>query len=292
MSKIQHFYKSIEELRNEYYQLLPGKETLVNMINEKEVSEQVYNSNAIESSTLTLEETERILMEIDVDRYISERELFEAKNLARVSEYIHKKAKDHDLDNSMILLLHRMLISNIQDDIAGRFREKGEYVKVANHIAPAPERIENLLQDVFTAYLSNTTEHIVRKISRFHLAFENIHPFIDGNGRIGRVLNNYLLLRKGYVPINIRFVDRTQYYEAFSEYDDDGSTETMENIIGIALMNSYHKRISYLKGEDIISLKEYAEYRKISYSNLLNKAKRQTIPAFQEGGKWKIGKGA
>ncbi|MFH0804722.1 MAG: Fic family protein, partial [Patescibacteria group bacterium] len=67
------------------------------MIAESEVAEQVYNSNAIENSTLTLEETEKILLQIDLDRYITEREIFEAKNLARVVTYIDKRAKEQEL---------------------------------------------------------------------------------------------------------------------------------------------------------------------------------------------------
>ena len=75
-----------------------GKEALVKLLSETEVAEQVYNSNAIENSTLTLEETEKILLQIDLDRYINERELFEAKNLARVVEYINSKAKERELN--------------------------------------------------------------------------------------------------------------------------------------------------------------------------------------------------
>jgi hypothetical protein len=103
------------------------------------------------------------------------------------------------------------------------------------------------------------------------------------------VLNNYLLLRDGYVPINIKFIDRKLYYEAFEEFDRSRATGIMEEIVGKALTNSYHKRITYLEGKRIITLVEYAKEKRISHSNLLNKAKRQTIEAFLEKGIWKIG---
>lgn len=77
-------YKKINELRKRYYEAASGKENLLNLILEAEVSEQVYNSNAIENSTLSLDETEKILLHIDLDRYITERELLEARNLAKV----------------------------------------------------------------------------------------------------------------------------------------------------------------------------------------------------------------
>jgi len=69
-------------------------------------------------------------------------------------------------------------------------------------------------------YNSTSSENIIKKIAPLHLVFENIHPFVDGNGRIGRVLNNYLLIREGFVPINIKFIDRKSYYEAFREFDE------------------------------------------------------------------------
>ncbi len=85
-------FSTIASLRERYYRASHQKEALIALINEVEVGEQVYNSNAIENSTLSLEETEKILRQIDLDRFINERELFEAKNLARVISYIDKKA--------------------------------------------------------------------------------------------------------------------------------------------------------------------------------------------------------
>jgi len=98
--------------------LADKKKSLLELINENEVAEQVYDSNAIENSTLSLEDTEKILLKIDLDKFISERELFESKNLAKVVEYTNKNAKSKELDLEMVLFLHKILISNIRDDIA------------------------------------------------------------------------------------------------------------------------------------------------------------------------------
>src|SRR5258706_9606831 len=111
----------IQALKLEYDKLKAGKESLLNIIQEVEIPESVYNSNAIENSTLTLKETEKILLEMEVSRNVDLREVFEAKNLARVIQYIRKKAQEADLTEELILLLHQMLISNIDDNIAGRF---------------------------------------------------------------------------------------------------------------------------------------------------------------------------
>lgn len=289
MSNSLQLLKKINAYRERYYKNSAGKEALLQLILEAETTEQVYNSNAIENSTLTLEETEKILLQIELDRYITERELFEAKNLARVVDYIQKKSKEEELTLDRILLLHKLLLAHIRDDIAGRFRQNQEYVRVGSHIAPPPKEVVGLLQDMLAAFYAAQHEPVIRRIAKMHLEFEHIHPFVDGNGRIGRVLNNYLLMREGFVPINIQFVDRKAYYSAFQAFDAGGSTMLMEAIIGKALANSYHKRLAYLEGKKIVSLAEYAKLNHLSHSNVLNKAKRQTIEAFTEKGKWKIG---
>ncbi|KKQ92932.1 MAG: hypothetical protein UT66_C0057G0003 [candidate division CPR2 bacterium GW2011_GWC1_39_9] len=289
MAKILNVYKSVNFLRERYYKASIGKDALIKLISEAEVAEQVYNSNAIEHSTLTLEETEKILLQIDLDRFITEREIFEAKNLARVVSYIDTRAKEQELNLEVILSLHMMLLSNIRDDVAGRFRRDNEFVRVANHIAPNPREVVDRLTKMLAEYNAASHENIIKRIAKLHLTFEYTHPFVDGYGRIGRAINNYLLIREGFVPVNIKFIDRKRYYEAFKEFDEKGKTFIMEEIVGKALTNSYHKRLAYLEGKKIITLVDYAKNNKLSHSNLINKASRQTIEAFLEKNVWKIG---
>ena len=279
----------IRELRRRFIAAKGGKEQLLTILNQAEVSEQVYNSNAIENSTLSLEETEKILHQIELDRFITEREIFEAKNLARVVQYITHKALERELDRETILLLHKMLIANIRDEIGGRFRALNEWVRVGSHVGSAPADIEERISAALVQYYADPTESIVLRVARFHLEFEAIHPFVDGNGRIGRVLINYLLIREGYVPINILFVDRREYHDAFSEYHKRQHTKVMEQLVFLALTNSYHKRLAYLEGRSVMTLNTYAKQHRLSHPNLINKAKRQTIEAFLEYGVWKIG---
>lgn len=277
----------IQSLREEYDRLKQGKESLLKLLNESELPEGVYNSNAIENSTLTLKETEKILLEMDVSRNLSLREVFEAKNLARVMEYIETKSQA-DLSKETILLLHQMLIGNIDDSIAGRFRKKGEYVRVGTHIAPAPEHLERLLKELLIDYSSDQSSYFIDKLAKFHLGFETIHPFNDGNGRIGRVLINYQLFRLGFPGIIIRDKEKQSYYRSFIEYRDSKKTKTMEQLLHLAVTESLHKRIAYLKGYKIIEVAEFAAQQKKSLPAVLNAAKRQTIPAFREKGVWKI----
>lgn len=260
------------------------------MIDEVEIPENVYNSNAIENSTLTLEETEKILLEQKLSRNVSLREVFEAKNLARVIEYKRKKVKESELSKDLIVLFHQMLIGGIDDAIAGRFREKGEYVRVGTYIAPAPEHVEQMIEAALLEYSSALGTYFLDKIAKFHLDFETIHPFCDGNGRIGRVIINFQLLQHGLPRIIIRNKEKDLYYRAFSDYREKKTTKTMEGILSLALVESLHKRLSYLRGERIVKLSEYIKQNRLSAPAVTNVVRRQTIPAFREKGVWKIGK--
>lgn len=279
----------IQSIKAEYERLQRGKEALLALIDEAEIPESVYNSNAIENSSLTLKETERILLEQELSRDVSLREVFEAKNLARVVSYIRSKAATQEVDKELILLLHQMLIGGINDDISGRFRKKGEYVRVGSYIAPPPEQVEPMIDTVLVEYASNLEAYPIDKIAKFHLDFETIHPFCDGNGRIGRVLMNYQLLRLGFPGLIIRNKEKHDYYQTFPLYRLAKNTKPMEKIVALALTEAIHKRITYLKGETIMSLSDLAKKLKQSSSALHNAARRQTIPAFREKGIWKIG---
>jgi len=107
----------IDILKKEFDRLKQGKEALLALIDEAEIAESVYNSNAIENSTLTLKETEKIIMEMEISRNISLREVFEAKNLARIFSFIKNDEKKQELTKDMILFFHKMLLENINDKI-------------------------------------------------------------------------------------------------------------------------------------------------------------------------------
>ncbi len=279
----------IQKLKVEFDALKKGKDSLLVMLDEAEIPENVYNSNAIENSTLTLKETEKILLEMELSRDVSLREVFEAKNLARLIEYAREKVRNIEMNKELILLSYKMLIDNIDDKIAGRFRSKGEYVRVGTYIAPASEHVEAMIDGILSEYSSNLKDYFIEKIAKFHLDFETIHPFCDGNGRIGRVIMNCHLLKLGFPLIIIRNKEKQEYYQAFGDYHDKKSAKAMEKIITLAITESLHKRIAYLKGGKIIKLVDYAKKINKPAPAVLNAAKRQTIPAFREKGVWKIG---
>ena len=280
----------VEGLKKRYDDLKKGREGLLDLLFEAELPESVYNSNAIENSTLTIAETEKILLDLEVARNISLREVFEAKNLGQVSTYIKAKVAVQAVDYDLLLLLHRMLLTTIDEQIAGRVRQGKEYVRVGTHVAPAPEYVPALLKELFSSYEARREVYFLESIARFHLEFEHIHPFVDGNGRIGRLLINYQLMGFGFPPIIIRDKEKRDYYATFKEYAQKKDSSLLEKLLYRLLLESMHKRITYLEGIPIVTLMEYATEHGISPQSLLNKAKRQTIPAFREKGIWKIGR--
>lgn len=280
---------TISQLLKEYQTLKRQKGSLIPLVDEVEISEHVYNSNAIENSTLTLSETEQILLQLEISRHVPLRELFEAKNLALVYEYVAKIAIEKPISIEMILLLHKMLLTNIRDNVSGRFRKDKEMVRVGNHIGIPPEFIKKQMHENIDELNSDLTTPLIYKIAQFHCKFESIHPFIDGNGRLGRVINNYMLIRAGFPPIIIRNKEKQKYYSAIRAYDDQHSFEPMMRLFELAMLESLHKRLAYLNGLKIIPLQKFVVTQSKSSNTLLNAARRQTILAFREKGIWKIG---
>lgn len=282
-------YKRVNTVYMEYLKNKRDKDSLLKIISEVEAPESVYNSNAIENSTLTLDDTERILMDMEVSKNVSLRELNEAQNLNKVMNYVESKSKETDLELDIILFLHKVLLNNINDDIAGRLRKDNEWVRVGKHIGSDPRLVEPLIIKLINIYKASD-EHVLVKAAKFHRSFELIHPFIDGNGRMGRVIINYMLLRAGYTPIIVRDKDKQDYYQSFKL--EKGEQHLIKILVDLTC-ESLHKRLAYMKSLKIVTLDEYgkSEYntKKESASSLLNKAYRQTIPAFRERGIWKIG---
>lgn len=289
MAKFNQNTQKLIDLKKKFDSLRVGKESLLTMLEDIELAESVYNSNAIENSTLTLPDTERILLDLEVSKDYSLREVFEAKNLARVYEYIRLKKDSIVLNQETILFIHRLLIGGIDDSVAGRFRKEHEYVRVGNHIAPAPEHVLRMIEVLLYEYKANHIADVFAKIAHFHVQFETIHPFCDGNGRIGRVLINMQLQEFGYPNIIIRDKEKAAYYKTFPHFRDTTSVKPMEKILYLALSESLHKRIAYLEGKEIITLVEHAKRIAQSLAGLINAGRRQTLPAFREKGVWKIG---
>jgi Fic family protein len=278
----------IEALRQQYMNLTKGNEPLLKEIALAEIPEMVYNSNAIENSTLSLEDTEKILLGGILGRKVNVREVYEAKNLATITEALLEK-NNSALQIKLILSWHKILLTLIDNNIGGRFRIGKEWVRVGNHLGANPQFVNMLMQRLVDDYNKNKTSYFLDSIANFHAEFETIHPFVDGNGRMGRILINLQLMNVGFPPIIIQNKSKhTEYYPLFSQFQTTMKFGGFTELFALLLQESLHKRITLLTAKKIIPLSIWALQKTIKANVAANKAKRQTIPAFRLREKWMI----
>lgn len=278
----------ITQLMKEYQKLSKWNKKALYEIAIAEISEMVYNSNAIENSTLTLKDTEDILIYDQIGKNYNLREVYEAKNLANITEKLLQNS-NQKLSIELILSLHKTLLTGINDNRAGNFRSWKERVQVWRHLGANPTFVNTLMYELVNQYHTNTDKYFLDTIAYFHAEFEIIHPFCDGNGRIGRVLINQQLMELGYPPIIIpNKSKKSYYYPLFDEYKIKNKYDGFTELLALLLMESLHKRITILTAKKIITLNQLAKLNHKNINTYLNKAKRQTIPAFRTRGKWMI----
>ena len=176
----------------------------------------VFNTNAIEGSTIQESEVSKILKKTKAEN----EEEIETKGVAKAVEYIKKTKKDLSLE--LLLKLHKLCFEGSKS-YAGNFRNvnvvirnsKGEII----HSGIPVEKLDDALKEFIDWYNKNKNKFAPLVLSAIiHNQFENIHPFQDGNGRVGRLLLNFILLKNKYPPINILLEDRQEYYKTLQEY--------------------------------------------------------------------------
>lgn len=200
----------------------------ISRLNEEFIIEYTYNSNAIEGNTLTLRETDLVLRGLTIDQKPLKDHL-EAVGHKEAFDFVSELVKNNvPISESVIKQIHYLVLADKKDD-RGVYRKIPVRIMGVKHEPVQPyliePRMKQLLQD-----FNESAEHIVTKLARFHIEFESIHPFIDGNGRTGRLLVNLELMKVGFPPIDIKFSDRIAYYNAFDEYHVKHNLSPMENL--------------------------------------------------------------
>lgn len=280
-------WKRLEALMGDYRGLAARHPEALEQITLAELAESVQQSNAIENSTLTLDDTERILAGRMPSGDPSLREVYEARNLATVTTGM--LTSTDPLSADLILRWHGMLLSGIRDDAAGRFRRAGEWVRVGAHLGANPEFVPRLIDEALARYQDDPPPPPLSAVAWFHCEFEIIHPFVDGNGRIGRVLVNRQLQELGLPPVIVRARNRHHdYYPLLDRYAKTGAYDGMTRLLALLLLESLHKRIALLTSPRVIPLADWARMVGVRGTVAANKAKRQTIPAFRLRDRWMI----
>jgi Fic family protein len=215
------------------------------------------------------------------------REVFEARNLGRIVTELAGGVPPLTVEG--ILGWHGALLAGIRDDAAGRFRSGREWVRVGNHVGASPDSVPRLIEDLLAWYQQDGSMWFLDKIARFHLEFEAIHPFVDGNGRMGRVLINQQLMSLGWPPVIVRDKGKTtDYYPLFTGYVVTERFDGLSRLLALLLQESLHKRLTLFAGRQIIPLPQWARRAGVPGNSAANKAKRQTIPAFRLRQTWMI----
>lgn len=185
-----------------------------------------YNSNAIEGSTLTLEDTSLVLEGEFVPSDSPARYVFAARGVADGMAYVREYAKEgRKLNEELIRRLHEVTALDLQTFARGTFRPYDYLARItATRVKTAdPLEIRNDLQ-VLVDVLNGSGAHPLLKAAGFHAMFENIHPFMDGNGLTGRQLLNFMLLKHGYRPVAIKYDAKRDYARGLEVWQVDGDS--------------------------------------------------------------------
>ena len=226
-------FSKIDQLKEQLASLRPLNDTELKRLREEFMIENTYNSNAIEGNTLTLRETALILQEGITIAQKPIKEHLEAIGHKDAFEYVVTLADTHSpLTERVIKDIHSLILMNDANN-KGVYRSVPVRILGANHTPPQPYLVPVQMEQLIANYETMKREkHIIEAIAEFHLRFEGIHPFIDGNGRTGRLVLNLELMKAGLLPVNVKFADRALYYSCFDEYySDQRSADLMIELI-------------------------------------------------------------
>lgn len=207
-------------------------------LREKLMLEWTYHSNAIEGNTLTLRETKVVLEGITVGGK-SLREHFEATNHRDAILYVEDiVSKAEALSEWQIRNIHSLVLKGIDDSEAGRYRSENVVIAGASTIPPDFLHLPSEMASLMGWYETAGSIPPVERAAELHTRFVKIHPFVDGNGRTGRLLLNFELMKSGYPPAIIRKEDRLAYYDALDNACVSGDYVDITRLVAESVQRS------------------------------------------------------
>jgi excisionase family DNA binding protein len=231
----------LKEQLDQHHPLTVGE---LRRLRDEFMVEYTYNSNAIEGNTLTLQETALVLEGVTIDKKPLKDHL-EAVGHRDAFLYVQNLVRDKAaFSESIIKQIHTLVLMDRPEDrgsyrhipvrIMGAYREPSDPVLI-------PELMEKL-----AAEFDNKKLHPIESAALFHLKFAGIHPFVDGNGRTGRLILNLFLMQNGYPPVNVKFADRKRYYDSFDHYYRDSDAVPLVEMIAEYIEERLKKHLSYI----------------------------------------------
>ena len=291
----------IERKRVQLDSLRPLPTAVVNRLREQILVEWIYNSNAIEGSTVTLQETRLILETGLTIGGKTLREHFEVTNHRDAIEYVEKLVTDQEkLTPFHVRQIHKLVLSQIDDASAGSYRTTQVQIAGARHIPPEAWEVPAKMTE-WGKWLTNAEKstHPVVLAALAHHRLVEIHPFVDGNGRTARLVMNLILMQHGYPPTVILPTDRQAYYRVLSRADA-GKEKSLVNFVGKAVERSLTLYLNATKKQKVkpskdakwIPLAQAAYGTPYSQEYLSLLARMGRIEAVKQGRNWMTTRGA
>lgn len=290
----QRLLSRIEAKKSKLDALRPLPFAAVSRLKEQFTVEWIYNSNAIEGSTLTLRETQLILETGLTIGGKSLREHFEVTNHRDAIDYVESLAqKEEHITPFHVRQIHKLVLSQIDDENAGQYRKTEVRIAGAKHVPPESWDIPQRMTE-WGDWLKRAGQiHPVERAAQAHHRLVAIHPFIDGNGRTARLVMNLILFKQGYPPAVILRVNRKQYYQVLMQADA-GKNDPLANFVGRAVDRSLalyleacaSKTKRSLANEHWILLSQAAEGTPYSQEYLSLLARQGRIEAIKRGRNW------
>lgn len=204
-----------------------------------------YNSNAIEGNTLTLQETALVLEGVTIAQKPLKDHLESVGHRDAFLYVQHLVIEKVPISEKWIKEIHSLVLMDRPED-KGVYRRIPVKIMGAYHEPPQPYLIQPQMEQLIVRQ-KKEKRHPIENAALFHLDFEGIHPFIDGNGRTGRLILNLMLMQQGYPPIDVKFTDRKRYYECFDSYYRDQTAMPMVMMVGGYVEERLREYLNILK---------------------------------------------
>jgi Fic family protein len=222
--------ENLKKIKKEYKNILKKLSKVEYEVIEKQhLIQFTFNTNAIEGSTISLKETAHILEDEIVPSNHKIREIHEVENTKKTYQFL--KTYNGKMSSVLIKKIHLNLTYNILNEDSGKFRRIQVYMGGSQHKPPGAKEVKNEMKILMRWIKSHQNLHPVVLAAYTHHYFIAIHPFIDGNGRTGRLLLNFMLMNSGFPPICIKLKERLKYIALLEKARDGNPEEFIEFII-------------------------------------------------------------
>lgn len=210
--------QKIDELKKEINYFKSIDKNLPNKLKDFYRVSSVYSTNAIEGNTLTESETKVVIEDGVTIGGKSIREHLEAINSARAYDFIYTLLKSADITEDDIQQCHKLVLSGIDDEHAGKYRQESVFISGTEYVPPPYKKVPELMKRFIEKLNKPAKDQVLLKAADMHAEFESIHPFIDGNGRTGRFILSLELIRNGYPPFLAYPAKRLDYINSLRKY--------------------------------------------------------------------------